>query len=140
MQTTDHKKLKLVVSIALINHEEKVLIAKRPAKKHLSGYWEFPGGKVEENETPERAIIREVNEELNININGKCIAPLCFSEYKYKSFNLLLLLYVCRRWEGNPESMEKNEIKWVKPNTLRNYKMPPADNILIYSLLDLFYN
>ena len=75
------------------------MISKRPAK-HLSGYWEFPGGKVEENETPERAIIRSLRG-INININGKCIAPLCFSEYKYKSFNLLLLLYVCRSWEGS---------------------------------------
>ena len=138
MLTTDHKKLQLVVSIALIDNHDQILISKRPEKKHLSGYWEFPGGKVEKNETPENAIIREVKEELNVNINNKCIAPLSFSEFNYKKFQLLLLLYVCRRWEGEPTSMEKNEIKWVKANMLRHFKMPPADDSLIYSLQDLF--
>ncbi len=138
MLNTDLKKLKLVVSIALINRSDYVLISKRPGKKHLSGYWEFPGGKVEENETPKNAIIREVKEELDIDINNKCIAPLSFSEFDYKKFQLLLLLYVCRRWEGEPKSMEKNEFKWVKPNMLRKYKMPPADDALIYNLQDLF--
>ena len=138
MLTTDHKKLQLVVSIALIDSNDQILISKRPEKKYLSGYWEFPGGKVEKNEAPENAIIREVKEELNVNINNKCIAPLSFSEFDYKKFQLLLLLYVCRRWEGEPMSMEKNEIKWVKANMLRQFKMPPADNSFIYSLQDLF--
>ena len=138
MLTTDHKKLQLVVSIALIDNRDQILISKRPEKKFLSGYWEFPGGKVEKNETPENAIIREVKEELNVNINNKCIAPLSFSEFDYKKFQLLLLLYVCRRWEGEPMSMEKNEIIWVKANMLRQFKMPPADDSLIYSLQDLF--
>ena len=95
MQTIDHKKLQLVVSIALIDNNDQILISKRPEKKHLSGYWEFPGGKVEKNETPENAVIREVKEELNVDINNKCIAPLSFSEFDYKKFQLLLLLYVC---------------------------------------------
>ena len=138
MLTTDPKKLQVVVSIALINSNDQILISKRPNKKHLSGYWEFPGGKVEKNEFPENAIIREVKEELNVDINNKCIAPLSFSEFDYKKFQLLLLLYVCRRWEGEPRSMEKNEIKWVKANMLRRFKMPPADDALIYSLQDLF--
>ena len=138
MLTTDHKKLQIVVSIALIDNNDQILISKRPEKKHLSGYWEFPGGKVEKNEPPKNAIIREVKEELNVNINNKCIAPLSFSEFDYKKFQLLLLLYVCRRWEGEPKSMEKNEIKWVKANMLRHFKMPPADDSLIYSLQDLF--
>ena len=138
MPIIDHKKLKLVVSIALIDNEDYILISKRPPNRHVSGYWEFPGGKVENNETPEHAIIREVKEELNIDINNKCIAPLSFTEFNYTKFNLLLLLYVCRRWEGQPTSMEKNEIQWVKPNMLRNYKMPPADDALIYNLQDLF--
>ena len=138
MQITDHKKLKIVVSIALINNENEILLSKRPKKKHLSGFWEFPGGKVEEGETPEKAIIREVKEELNVDINNKCIAPLSFSEFDYKYFQLLLLLYVCRRWNGEPMSMENNKLKWVKPNMLRNYKMPPADDALIYCLQDLF--
>ena len=138
MQIIDHKNLKLVVAIALIDINDHVLISKRPKNKHLSGYWEFPGGKVEKNEVPKNAIIREVQEELNIDINHKCIAPLSFSEFDYEEFQLLLLLYVCRRWEGEPKSMEQNEIKWVKPNMLRKYKMPPADDTLIYSLQDLF--
>ena len=137
MQITDHKNLVIVASIAIIDANDQILIAKRPNKKHLSGFWEFPGGKVEKNESPENALVREVKEELNIDINNKCIAPLTFSEFNYEKFHLLLLLYVCRRWEGEPMSMEKNEIKWVSVNTLRQYKMPPADDSLIYSLQDL---
>ena len=138
MQITDPKNLKIVVSIALINNYDQVLIAKRPNNKHLAGFWEFPGGKVEKDETPENALIREVKEELNININNKCIAPVSFSEFDYTNFHLLLLLYICRRWEGVPITMEENELKWVKPSMLRKYKMPPADDSLIYSLQDLF--
>ena len=138
MLITDHKNLKIVVSIALINEVNEILLSKRPKKKHLEGYWEFPGGKIETNEAPEQALIREIKEELNIDINNKCIAPLSFSEFDYKEFQLLLLLYVCRRWEGDPMSMENNELKWVKPNMLRKYKMPPADDSLIYCVQDLF--
>ena len=138
MQIIDHKNLKIVVSIALINNENEILLSKLPKKKHLSGFWEFPGGKVEEGETPKKALIREIKEELNIDINDKCIAPLSFSEFDYKNFQLLLLLYVCRRWDGEPMSMENNKLEWVKPNMLRDYKMPPADDALIYCLQDLF--
>ena len=138
MLITDHKNLKIVVSIVLINEVNEILLSKRPKKKHLEGYWEFPGGKIETNESPEQALIREIKEELNIDINNKCIAPLSFSEFDYKEFQLLLLLYVCRRWEGEPMSMENNELKWVKPNMLRKYKMPPADDSLIYCVQDLF--
>ena len=138
MLITDHKNLKIVVSIALINDVDEILLAKRPKNKDLFGYWEFPGGKVEINEAPQQALIREIKEELNIDINDKCIAPLSFSEFDYKEFQLLLLLYVCRRWEGEPMSMENNELKWVKPNMLRKYKMPPADDSLIYCVQDLF--
>ena len=125
MPIIDHKNIRLVVSIALINNDDEILLSKRPKNKHLAGFWEFPGGKVESGEVPEIALIREIKEELDININNKCIAPLSFSEFDYKEFQLLLLLYVCRRWEGEPKSMEKNEIRWVKPNMLRKYKMPP---------------
>ena len=138
MLITDHKNLKIVVSIALINEFNEVLLSKRQKNKHLEGYWEFPGGKIEKNEAPEQALVREIKEELNIDINNKCIAPLSFSEFDYKEFQLLLLLYVCRRWEGDPMSMENNELKWVKPNMLRKYKMPPADDSLIYCVQDLF--
>ncbi len=138
MPTIDHKNLKIVVSIALINEANEILLSKRPNNKHLAGFWEFPGGKVESGETPEGALIREIKEELNIDINDKCIAPLSFSEFDYKEFQLLLLLYICRRWEGEPKSMENNELKWVEPNMLRKYKMPPADDSLIYCVQDLF--
>ena len=137
MQIIDPKQLIIVASVALINSDNQILIAQRPKEKHLSGLWEFPGGKVEKNESPENTLIRELKEELNVNINQKCVAPLTFSEFDYKEFNLLLLLYVCRRWDGDPESMENNPIKWVKSNKLREYKMPPADNSLIYCLQDL---
>ena len=140
MQITDPKNLIIVAAIALIDANDQVLIAKRPKKKHLAGLWEFPGGKIEKNESPENALVREIKEELNININNKCIAPLTFSEFKYEEFNLLLLLYICRRWDGTPMSMEKNPIKWVKANKLREYNMPPADDSLIYSLQDLLLN
>ena len=137
MQIIDRKQLIIVASVALINSDNQILIAQRPKEKHLSGLWEFPGGKVEKNESPENTLIRELKEELNVNINQKCVAPLTFSEFDYKEFNLLLLLYVCRRWDGDPESMENNPIKWVKSNKLREYKMPPADDSLIYCLQDL---
>ena len=139
MPITGHKNIKIVVSLALINDADEILLSKRPKNKHLAGFWEFPGGKVETGEVPEIALIREIKEELDININNKGIAPLSFSEFSYKEFQLLLLLYVCRRWEGKPKSMEKNEIIWVKPNMLREYKMPPADDALIYAIQDLFY-
>ena len=99
---------------------------------------EIVAGGINKNESSKKAVIREIKEELNIDINDKCVAPLSFSEFDYKEFQLLLLLYVCRRWEGEPKSMEKNEIKWVKPNMLRKYKMPPADDALIYCIQDLF--
>ena len=138
MPITDHRNIKIVVSLALINDADEILLSKRPKNKHLAGFWEFPGGKVESGEVPEIALIREIKEEIDININNKCIAPLSFSEFRYKEFQLLLLLYVCRRWEGEPKSMENNELKWVKPNMLRKYKMPPADDALIFCIQDLF--
>ena len=138
MPIIGHKNFKIVVSLALINDANEILLSKRPKNKHLAGFWEFPGGKVENGEVPEIALIREIKEELDININNKCIAPLSFSEFDYKEFQLLLLLYVCRRWEGKAKSMENNEIRWVKPNMLRKYKMPPADDALIYCIQDLF--
>ena len=138
MQTIDHKEIKTVVCVAIVNEDDEILLSQRPPKKHLSGLWEFPGGKVEMGETPENALIREVKEELNIDISQKCIAPLTFSEFDYGDFHLLLLLYICRKWEGNPQSMEKNWLKWVKPNMLRKYAMPPPDDALIYSIQDLF--
>ena len=138
MPIIDRKHVKIVVSLALINDDDKILLSKRPKNKHLSGFWEFPGGKVKAGEVPEIALIREIKEEIDIDINNKCIAPLSFTEFDYKEFQLLLLLYVCRKWEGEPKSMENNEIIWVKPSMLRKYKMPPADDALVYCVQDLF--
>ena len=138
MPIIGHKKIKIVVSLALINDADEILLTKRPKNKHLAGFWEFPGGKVETGEVPENALVREIKEELDININSQCISPLSFSEFDYEEFQLLLLLYVCRRWEGQPKSMENNKIMWVKPNMLRKYRMPPADDALIYCIQDLF--
>ena len=137
MPITGHKNIKIVVSLALINDADEILLSKRPKNKHLAGFWEFPGGKVETGEVPEIALIREIKEELDININNKCIAPLSFSEFIIKNFSCFCF-YVCRRWEGKPKSMENNEIMWVKPNMLRKYKMPPADDALIFCIQDLF--
>ena len=129
---------KINVAAAIITKDNKYFIAKRNKNKHLGGFYEFPGGKQDVNETLQQTVIREIKEELNIDINDKCIAPLSFSEFDYKEFQLLLLLYICRRWEGEPKSMENNELKWVEPNMLRKYKMPPADDSLIYCVQDLF--
>lgn len=138
MLTIDRKILKTVVCVALINEDDHILLSKRPSNKHLSGLWEFPGGKVEKGEAPVTALVREIKEELNIDISQRCIAPLTFTEFDYKNFYLLLLLYVCRKWDGEPKSMENNLLQWVKPNMIRSYKMPPADDALIYSVQDLF--
>ena len=132
------KKIIYVSACVIVDIDNRILVATREHKSDFKTYWEFPGGKVETGEVPEIALIREINEELSININNKCIAPLSFSEFSYKEFQLLLLLYVCRRWEGEPKSMENNKIMWVKPNMLRRYKMPPADDALIFCIQDLF--
>ena len=137
MLTTDHKKLQLVVSIALIDNHDQILISKRPTKKHLSGYWEFPGGKVEKNESPENAIIREVKEELNVDINNKCIAPLSFSEMMYNNFYVVVLLYVCRKWNGYIQPQENQKIEWIQPKDIHKYKVLPADKSFFAVLRDL---
>ena len=129
--------IKLVVACALINEQGKVLINKRPKGRDYAGYWEFPGGKIQENETPEQAIIREIEEEISIDINSSCLAPLSFSTYNSKSLNLVLLLFIARRWKGIESANFHTELLWVKINKLRDFKMPPANNYLIASLQDL---
>jgi 8-oxo-dGTP diphosphatase len=114
-----------------------VLIAKRPEGKPLAGLWEFPGGKVELDERPEAALIRELKEELAIDVTESCLAPLTFASHAYEDFHLLMPLYVCRRWKGVVTSLEGQELQWVKPLKLRDYPMPPADMPLIAHLIDL---
>jgi 8-oxo-dGTP diphosphatase len=129
--------LLLVAACALIDADKRVLIARRPAGKPMAGLWEFPGGKVEEGETPEDTLIRELREELAIKVTKPCLAPLTFASHNYLEFHILLPLFVCRRWEGTPAPMEAQEIKWVRANRLREFPMPPADEPLISHLADL---
>jgi 8-oxo-dGTP diphosphatase len=130
-------KLTLVVAVALVDTDNRILLAQRPEGKQLAGLWEFPGGKVEPGERPEETLIRELREELGITVKEPCLAPLTFASHAYESFHLLMPLYICRRWEGLVQSMEGQALKWVKPQELRLYPMPPADEPLIPFLLDL---
>src|SRR5947207_12023369 len=116
----------LVVACARIDADKRVLIAQRPEGKTLAGLWEFPGGKVEADETPEATLIRELKEELGIVVKEACLAPLTFASHAYDDFHLLMPLYVCRRWEGTVTPQESQRLAWVRPNKLRDYPMPPA--------------
>lgn len=129
-------KMVLVVAVALVDADGRVLLAQRPEGKSMAGLWEFPGGKIEPAETPEAALIRELQEELGIDTWASCLAPLSFASHAYESFHLLMPLYVCRKWQGQPQSREGQALKWVRPEDLRNYPMPPADLPLIPVLRD----
>jgi 8-oxo-dGTP diphosphatase len=130
-------RLVLVAACALIDPDGRVLIAQRPPGKSMAGLWEFPGGKVEPGERPEQCLIRELEEELGIVVKEECLAPLTFASHSYPDFHLLMPLYVCRRWQGIVEAREQQALKWVRPNELRNYPMPPADEPLISHLTTL---
>ncbi|MBY0382167.1 MAG: (deoxy)nucleoside triphosphate pyrophosphohydrolase [Xanthobacteraceae bacterium] len=130
-------KIVLVVACALIDADNRVLIAQRPKGKTLEGLWEFPGGKLEPDERPEPALIRELYEELGIVVQEACLAPLTFASHSYDSFHLLMPLYICRRWEGTVTGREGQTVAWVRANKLRDYPMPPADLPLIPHLTDL---
>jgi len=130
-------KVVLVAACALIDADGRMLIAQRPAAKPMAGLWEFPGGKIEAGERPEVCLIRELKEELGIDLKEECLAPLTFASHLYPDFHLLMPLYVCRRWEGIVEPREAQKLKWVRPNDLRNYPMPPADEPLIPHLIML---
>lgn len=137
MTDREPKKLLLVVACALVDADGRVLIAQRPEGKQLAGLWEFPGGKMEPGETPEETLVRELKEELGIETKVACLAPLTFASHSYETFNLLMPLYVCRRFWGIPRPLDAQALKWVKPNKLRDYPMPPADAPLIPFLIDL---
>jgi 8-oxo-dGTP diphosphatase len=130
-------RLVLVAACALIDADGRVLLAKRPPGRPLAGLWEFPGGKVEEGETPEAALIRELDEELGISVAGKCLAPLSFASHTYEAFHLLMPLYVCRRWDGEVTARLGQELTWVRAQKLGSYAMPPADEPLKAVLRDL---
>jgi 8-oxo-dGTP diphosphatase len=130
-------KLLLVAAVALIDQECRVLIAQRPQGKPFAGLWEFPGGKVELDERPEAALIRELHEELGIAVEEACLAPFSFASFAYPDVHLLMPLYICRRWTGVVTARENQVLKWVRPRDLSAYQMPPADAPLIPALLDL---
>lgn len=130
-------KIQLIVACALIDIDGRVLIAERPETKQYGGYWEFPGGKVEQGETPEAAIIRELKEELNIDTAQNCLAPLNFSSGNYDNIHTLMTVYICRRWQGIMQPMLSQRLKWVSAKKLKEFKMPPADIPLIPNLIDI---
>ena len=130
-------RLLLVVAVALVDADGRVLLAQRPPGKPLAGLWEFPGGKVEPGERPEATLIRELAEELGIAVEEPCLAPLSFASHAYPDFHLLMPLYICRRWQGAVRALEGQALRWVRPGALRDLPMPPADAPLIPFLVDL---
>jgi 8-oxo-dGTP diphosphatase len=130
-------RLVLVVACALVDPDGRVLLAQRPEGKSMAGLWEFPGGKVEADERPEQTLIRELAEELGVAVEEPCLAPLTFASHAYDDFHLLMPLYVCRRWNGTVTGREGQALRWVRPDRLRDFPMPPADEPLIAHLVDL---
>ena len=127
----------LVAAVVLVDTDGRVLLAQRPEGKQMAGLWEFPGGKVDPGETPEAALIRELREELGIDVAASCLAPLTFASHSYPDFHLLMPLYVCRKWSGIPAAREGQRLAWVWPARLADYPMPPADVPLVAALRDL---
>lgn len=120
-----------VVAVALVDADGRVLLQQRPPGKALAGLWEFPGGKIEAGETPEGALIRELHEELDISVAASCLAPATFASAALGDRHLLLLLFVCRKWEGMPRAIEASALTWVRPVQMHALPMPPADRPLI---------
>ena len=126
----------LVAAVALVDIDGRVLIARRPEGKSMAGLWEFPGGKVHDGETPERALVRELNEELGIDVTESCLGAFTFASHTYADFHLLMPLYLCRKWKGTPTAHHHSALKWVRPDKLADYEMPPADKPLVAMLRD----
>jgi 8-oxo-dGTP diphosphatase len=126
-----------VVAVALVDADGRVLLAQRPAGKAMAGLWEFPGGKIHPGESPEAALIRELKEEIDIDVTEACLAPFTFASHRYEKFHLLMPLYVCRRWKGTMRPREGQTLAWVRPTKLGEYPMPPADIPLVAMLQDL---
>jgi 8-oxo-dGTP diphosphatase len=130
-------KILTVVAVALVDADGRVLLAQRPEGKSMAGLWEFPGGKIHPDESPEAALIRELKEEIDIDVTEACLAPFTFASHRYESFHLLMPLYVCRRWKGTLKPLEGQTLAWVRPERLGEYPMPPADKPLVAMLQDL---
>jgi len=130
------KPLLMVAACALIDADGRVLLARRPEGKAMAGLWEFPGGKLQAGETPEVALIRELKEELGIDVSAGCLAPFTFASHDYERFHLLMPLYLCRRWKGLLKAREGQTLAWVRPQKLAEYPMPPADKPLVPLLRD----
>jgi 8-oxo-dGTP diphosphatase len=130
----------IVAACALVDADNRVLLAERPPGKALAGLWEFPGGKLQAGESPEACLIRELREELGIAVESPCLAPLTFASHAYETFHLLMPLFICRKWQGVARPLEGQRLAWVRPGKLRDYKMPPADAPLIPPLIDLLGN
>lgn len=142
MQITEADKMassaiQLISAVALMDSDGRVLLAERPEGKIFAGYWEFPGGKIETGETPEAALVRELDEELGVDTKDSCLAPLGFVSHPYDTHHMVLLLYVCRKWSGRPQPKEGGQLKWVAPARLRDFEMPPANKELISVIQDL---
>lgn len=120
-----------VAAVALIDADGRVLVQQRPAGKPMAGLWEFPGGKIEQGETPETALVRELEEELGIGVQSACLAPAVFASEPLDGRHLVLLLYICRKWSGFPQPLEGGALRWVRPIELHHLSMPPADRPLI---------
>ena len=135
--TAAETRIVLVSAVALVDADGRVLLAQRPAGKPMAGLWEFPGGKVDPGETPEAALIRELAEELGIDVTASCLAPFTFASHAYADFHLLMPLYICRKWSGIPAAREGQRFAWVRPARLGDYPMPPADVPLVAMLRDL---
>jgi 8-oxo-dGTP diphosphatase len=135
--TVAETRIVLVSAVALVDADGRVLLAQRPAGKPMAGLWEFPGGKVDPGETPETALIRELAEELGIDVTASCLAPFTFASHTYPDFHLLMPLYICRKWSGIPAACEGQRFAWVPPARLGDYPMPPADEPLVVMLRDL---
>ena len=127
----------LVVAVVLVDRDGRVLLSQRPSGKSMAGLWEFPGGKIENGEVPEEALIRELKEELGIDTWSSCLAPLSFASHSYEDFHLLMPVFICRKWVGSPTPMEGQALKWVNRDKLKDYPMPPADIRMIAVIRDL---
>lgn len=127
----------LVSAVALVDADGRVLLAERPAGKSMAGLWEFPGGKVNQGETPEAALIRELKEELSIDVTASCLAAIAFASHTYDDFHLLMPLFACRVWKGEPQGLEGQALQWIRPIRMGDVAMPPADAPLVATLRDL---